>query len=1283
MPSRSRKPRKERRVEVDPLRFVDGWGSVVGPPAEAEAEGIRVDLVRPSDLVALSVTASGCELITGGGAPARLRSTGDEARLTVRFAFQHLGEQAIYEGFVPGKPMLQPDDQGKPVAAPAHQPPDEGPGVVTQPPVGVVPARSSRLVFKVPAGETIEFSTAGILAAMSRLQLAVHPLALPGDAPAKGGVDGLSSPTIALPGGLIAELTANGAVISKAKRAQTVADVAFEARELRRARTELQARTPTTRARTTLPDEREQPSVTIGETTIPVSSLFGPGGLIRDPIRARRARRTLSRPAAADETAIEAPYRLVISPSDEARWAHATEPVVADDAAQHIELWHSRLAIAAERPDGSIVPDEHNTKRRVIRAVWARDRDTVGEDWKDSANNLGHSTTDPFRMSLDRADRHMLVRQTAETWPGRPTEIEPVPVGAEALWLSSLGAWLDLHGAWTTKPYSRMRMSSLLSWDHVAPMGRDQYVRVVYPGYLYPFGHQAALVKLTERKMKKSAPSVAGLYQRKFLVLGERARTYADNHDFPFLRVEIRPLVTPTLDDPTEQFGDSQDNFFWPKVGFQRFSFVIDALDHELKPVRLRAPLMWVAEHYQDFAKTDKAYDEDPARKVPALGQKIAFGPVRAGGDTVAETDSILLRGKARLGDSTPRMSAAHVSVPAVQALSGTGPVPIAYHDEYRKVGFSGPTNTGELWAKVLVDPAQREHPTDPTTTLPQLKFGAGAPSGSDKAGGFLSPDLPIRGLSRTSGAVGDIVGMQTKQFNPTEFLKSASPKLLGLVSLVDLVNAVTGDALKIPALVSEALDRVEALVADLRRVKAAAEQAVDEANKMIARAGGKTAELQAQAQQALTKTTSSRDKIVALVDQIPALLASLKNKSPAEVAAAMANPLQKLRDEVAELRAIGPTLPPFMRNLIASITEVLADVLAMADLIEDIYRFVNGFDPTSVQARFRFEWAPKVSSWPPGAAPILQVQPDSLLLAVEGRASGKGKMGVQALAELRDFTLHLLPGAPLVRVPFEHLSFKSGTAGKPEVDVVLGEIEFLGILGFVEVIKDLIPFDGFSDPPFMEVTPAGMTAGFTLTLPNLAIGVFTLSNLSLDADVQVPFLGKAVTFGFNFCTRERPFTLAVLFLGGGGWFGIRVSPDGLDVLELGLEAGAVLSVDLGVASGSISAMVGVYMRLEGEKGSLTGYFRLRGEVDVLGLISASIELYMELKYEFDTGKMIGRATITVEVDVLVFSGSVKISAERKFAGSNGDPTFKQIMGVAGDGSSPAWSAYCLAFAEE
>ena len=408
---------------------------------------------------------------------------------------------------------------------------------------------------------------------------------------------------------------------------------------------------------------------------IAVPPLLGPGGLVVGPPigRPRRPRPSLSSPPGALETSIEAPFRLVISPSVEARWAHAEAPVSADDEPRHVELWHSRLGTAKEEPDGTISVDERDSRRRTIRAIWARDRERSADDWTDPKKNLGHGD-DPFRMSLSPADRHMLVRQTSETWlDSRRNPIAPVPVGAKALWLSSLGAWLDLHGGWTTKPYSSAAMSSILEWDHVAPLGRDQYVRVVYPGYLYPFGHQCALVKLTERKMKQTSPSVAGLYQRKFLVLGERRRVYGDRLDLPMSEVSIRPLVTPTIDDPeTDAFpGQGQDTFFWPAIGGQRFRFIVEGFDHAHQPVRLPMPLMWVPEHNQAFAAVDKAYDDDADRKVVAFGQKVAFGKVHKGGDTVVETESISFRGKASLGDSRPHMSQARVRAPGGAAAVG------------------------------------------------------------------------------------------------------------------------------------------------------------------------------------------------------------------------------------------------------------------------------------------------------------------------------------------------------------------------------------------------------------------------------------------------------------------------------------------------------------------------------------------------------------------------------------------------------------------------------------
>jgi hypothetical protein len=287
-----------------------------------------------------------------------------------------------------------------------------------------------------------------------------------------------------------------------------------------------------------------------------------------------------------------------------------------------------------------------------------------------------------------------------------------------------------------------------------------------------------------------------------------------------------------------------------------------------------------------------------------------------------------------------------------------------------------------------------------------------------------------------------------------------------------------------------------------------------------------------------------------------------------------------------------------------------------------------------------------------------------------------------EVLAQLTDFTLQLLPGVSLVHIPFKRLYFRASTGSKTEIDIDLGPLEWLGVLGFVDKLRELIPADGFADPPSVIVDGQGIEAGFSMGLPNVAVGVFNLSNLSLAADLTLPFLSDdGPTVGFAFCARERPFTLAVMFLGGGGFFGLRLSADKLVLLEASLEFGATLALDFGVASGSVSCMAGVYLRLTASDGSLTGYLRIRGAVDVLGLISASIELYMALSYEFGSGKVIGRATIIVEVEVLMFSASVPISAERRFGGSKGDPTFAQALGPYVDAGCP-WIDYCQAFAE-
>ena len=1256
-------PRRRRRpvLVVEPDRFARGPVIIPdirpSPHPEQQAPDVVFDVIRGADLVALRVEVFGLDLIPG--TEPVLRAGDSDGHLVVHYSFQHIAERAIYEAKV--LPPV-PDD---------HSEPNSQSTATFNPPEQARPSKGSRLVFTVPAGYEIGFSTEGILTAVSQLPMAVHPLARPRPSLTRFPVGRV----IGLTPGVVAVSSAEGLVVLPETARRTGPDpstiVGLSAlmrdRRVARAVTARLGSVPT--ARVELDGEAIGSTVVIGGNPVRVPGVVGSGGVIgRIPEVVLARRPKLSREPRQFETAIEAPYRLIISPSAMGGWAHATRPVEAStvDAdgdpvplERRVELWHSRLGVRKTEPGGGVTIDQVSSYQRTIRAIWTRDREAMNwqQEFVPPHKDL------PFRSSLDGADRHMIVRQSAETWLGENDKpIHPDVVDARRLYLSTIGAWLDLHGKWKTLPYSQAdpAMSSITSWDHIAPMGRDQFVKVVYPGYLWPFGHRASLVKLTERKMKDASGSVAGLYQRKFLVVKEPVKLF-NQADLPFTEVRIAPNVTPTLNpDP----DDLQNSAFMPMVDGAPFTFILNCRDHEDKEVELTTPLTWVAEHFDDTAAIQAIHN--PFAVVSADGQQVSFTPAAKGGETSVPTMQFTFDAEAFIGGSTPTMVDADITIDAVERLSAVGPVTIEYFGKYLSDGIDGPGNKGEVWAELV--------------NAETLGFGSGSSSGSDKAGGFIQPDLTVAGLSRAQGVVNDLANVANETYDPTAFLSGVVPKLFGLVDLVDLLDAIGVDLSDAPSVVSDTLGRIEAFIADLEQAKKTVEDAVAEANKLVSRAQGRTADLMNEAQAALGAAQNLESLVTSAVDDILTEIVGLLDATESEVQNALANPFAALRTALDEVPNVAPLLPPLVRTQLESLTGVLVDILDAVDLITEIVRFVNGLAGSSAQFSYRYEWVPKLKSWPNETDPVLKLTERSLVISVEGRVSGKGEMGVDALAELKDFSLILLPGTELVAFKFDHLSFGAGSSGKTEVDVVLNDIEFLGLLGFIEVLKELIPFDGFSDPPYLDVTAGGIKAGFTIDLPNVAVGVFNMSNMALAADIQVPFLGEMVTVGFGFCTRERPFVLAVSFIGGGGFFGITLSPKGLVVLELSLEAGAVLAVDFGVASGSISAMLGIYMRLEGDGGSLAGYFRLRGEVDVLGLISASIELYLEMTYDFDTGKMFGRATLTIKVEVLFFSASVTIEAERQFAGSNGDPNFLDVM-VEGDGTSPAWSEYCLAFA--
>jgi hypothetical protein len=109
---------------------------------------------------------------------------------------------------------------------------------------------------------------------------------------------------------------------------------------------------------------------------------------------------------------------------------------------------------------------------------------------------------------------------------------------------------LKVRGDWPVLDEIETPAENLLTveeWIHQAAMARDQYVRVVYAGFLFPFGHRASLVKITERKFfyQENPPGyTAYLFQRMYIIVRQRELSYT-HRDIPFRSVAIKTRVTP------------------------------------------------------------------------------------------------------------------------------------------------------------------------------------------------------------------------------------------------------------------------------------------------------------------------------------------------------------------------------------------------------------------------------------------------------------------------------------------------------------------------------------------------------------------------------------------------------------------------------------------------------------------------------------------------------------------------------------------------------------------
>ena len=355
-----------------------------------------------------------------------------------------------------------------------------------------------------------------------------------------------------------------------------------------------------------------------------------------------------------------------------------------------------------------------------------------------------------------------------------------------------------------------------------------------------------------------------------------------------------------------------------------------------------------------------------------------------------------------------------------------------------------------------------------------------------------------------------------------------------------------------------------------------------------------------------------------------------------------------------------------------------------------------------------------------PGDVPV------TLSLRVEASVDARGVARTKATTRVADAILGLgLGGDPVVTLPVPRLVFESVDGEAPTTDIAVGLVSFHGPLSFVGPLADLLRNLALgqqkspaaltgqamaragqgANGPSLEVLDKSVRAGFSIDAPDLAFGMFSLTDLAFRSRFELFFNGERPTLELEFASFAAPFQVTVAMLGGTGYLRVLLDTSGLQKLEGSLGFGAQVAVNLGVVKGSVSITGGLVIEILGSAVSLSGFLLVRGEVSVLSLVSVCLQVSVIVTYVTTSGKVEGEAELAFKVKVFMFSKTVKTKFRKEFVGGSDPgtgrvgaasaagaptltaatsgstaPTFADLMASSASGPQP-WDDYCAAFA--
>ncbi len=999
--------------------------------------------------------------------------------------------------------------------------------------------------------------------------------------------------------------------------------------------------------------------------------------------------------------------------------------ILAPKTGQLFELWHTRMGVRLA--SGEVDEDSLNSLK-TVRVIWSKWANEKVEDGPVSRNNELNNIPGPI-------DFHELVHLTSNYTnlkiAGTSRRVLPEPVKADQLMLSGMGAWFD----YAFKMDTPVQYTGLIGWDQRATMGRDHFIKVVRRGFLFPFGHKAVKITTVTRELRKVNGVVAALLVKREYIKVTQPELYfsqgsnASFVPFPFQRIEIKDRfkkIHPVRPIHSKEVFE----LYQPRNHSASDTFKIIVDDASGKPVSLEVPLVFidgslssqhlVVDHYNDVGWNYFSSS--------SASRSISYARSLVPGDTSFETQSIIFGAEkgqmVNLIDFYPEIKEASVFVRQIEELTGDrNPVRISLVDD---------NNLSMVFARVIED------------EKPSLVFGD-----TEKSGGFLTPNMAVSGFSKLTGISGNkIEDLEKLVVQVNEIFNLAEeymPKIFGIISFVDLLLPdvdLSGAISAVKSSIEQIRDQIEELQSRMMMILARIDTELKKLNVLLEVVGDLLdnkdiiAVLQdldemanalesygvsvpGNMQQTLQQTIKvgkeiwnkevQLDNISGFIGNAQALKSKLEDAG-VEIDSEMGQAVDDLltlvsglKDQGLDDREISAAIQGLamaaqlsdVQGLIKNLASQVADTVI--DAIPEIpnVKFQVKGDKIVVE----YHWKPKTkASYSAGTLftiKNLNNEKDQIEISLDSILTKtldlKEPPDFDVNASIREFSVVV---ADSLQLNFQKIAFKSGTSASADVDVKFKPVpvRLIGSLSFVNSLQSVIQSDQFSGGPYINITENGIVAGYNFPLPNIEVGILAISNMMLGTKLILSFNKDPLKLGFNFCSPENPFKLMVSCFGGGGFFMMETTMQGLTRLDAAFEFGAGVSLNVGVASGSVEVMGGFYYTLIMEddinKQSMAAYLRMTGRLSIIGLIKVTLEFYLEMVYEAigskttsdglviaGSSQLKGRATLSVKVEILFFSKTVKVTVSRTFAGNDADPKFKDSYTL------DHWQSYCSAFA--